>query len=171
MNSYYHSVIHAKKHGGTPEDYQAIDDFIDSSKSAMADMRHRAILHSAFGIYLCEKVFGTTITNSEGIKVPVRLIAEAHIQHDLGFIPTVEHWLGEMPLRTWMGGTVKKTGRAPFKDAQQQMDAATRYKKNLRELGKSVGTKQQSSNSIMPLETDRAIEGIRSKEEGTDSSN
>lgn len=126
MNSNYHSRIHAKKYGGVWMDYADIDAFIDSSKSTLGDVRHRALLHSTFGIFMVEKVFGRTITNADGKEVPVRLVAEDHIMQDLGFIPTVEHWLGEMPVRTWMSGTVKKTGEVPFPDA------ATRYRKGLK---------------------------------------
>lgn len=113
MNSYYHAVISAKKHGGKPEDYQPIHDFIDSSKSTIADSRHRALLHNSFGIFLAEKVFGPAITNSEGKAVPTRIIAEEHVIDDLGFIPTPEHYLGEMPIKPWMSGTVKKTKKLP----------------------------------------------------------
>lgn len=140
MNSYYHAVISAKKHGGLPEDYQPVHDFIDSSKATIADVRHRAILHSAFGIFLAEQVFGAAITNSEGKSVPVRLIAEEHVQDDLGFIPTVEHWLGEMPVRPWMSGTVKKTKilpaipEPPTPSETNEGDAATRYRQNLRTI-------------------------------------
>lgn len=65
MKPYLHGRIHAKKYGGTPEDYADIDDFIDSSKAAFADVRHRAILHSAFGCFIVEKVFGRTRVNSD----------------------------------------------------------------------------------------------------------
>ena len=69
----------------------------------MPDVRHRAILHSSFGIFLCEQVFGTTITNSAGRDVPVRLIGEQHVKEDMGgTIPSVQDWLGEMPVRPWM---------------------------------------------------------------------
>lgn len=139
MNSYYHAVISAKKHGGLPEDYFPIHDFIDSSKQTIADVRHRALLHTSFGIFLCEKVFGHTITNAEGKQVPVRIIAEEHVQDDLGFIPTPEHFLGEMPIRPWMSGTVKKTKIIPPKvetptvcDSNED-DAATRYRRNLKD--------------------------------------
>lgn len=114
MNSYYHAVISAKKHGGIPEDYLPIHDFIDSSKAAIADHRHRALLHSSFGIFLAERVFGHTVTNAEGIKIPVRIIAEEHVQDDMGFIPTPEHWLGEMPIRPWMSGSAKKKRLIPM---------------------------------------------------------
>lgn len=113
MNSYYHAVISAKKHGGIPEDYIPIHEFIDSSKQTIADHRHRAILHSAFGIFLTEKVFGPAIKNAEGTMVPTRLIAEEHVQADMGFIPSVEHWLAELPIRPWMGGTAKKRRLMP----------------------------------------------------------
>jgi hypothetical protein len=108
MKPFCHAKNSARKWGGKPEDYQAIHDFFDSSKAAMPDVRHRAILHSAFGIFVLEKVFGTTITNSDGRQVSVRDIGEDHVLEDLGFIPTVERWLKHMPIETWMGGGGRK---------------------------------------------------------------
>lgn len=136
MNSHYHSVIHAKRHGGIPEDYYELNSFIDSSKQSLGDVRHRALLHSTFGCFICEKVFGVTITNSEGKEVPVRLLAEEHIIDDLGFIPTVEHWLGEMPIYKWMSGTVKKTKAEPKPinkpQETKETSQAAEYRKNLK---------------------------------------
>lgn len=108
MKPYIHAVISAKKFGGIPEDYQAIHDFLDSSKACIPDVRHRAILHSSFGCFITEKVFGTTLTNSDNKVVSVRDVAEEHIKEDLGFIPTVEKWLESMPIHLWMSGGMKK---------------------------------------------------------------
>jgi hypothetical protein len=107
MKPYAHAKNSANKYGGVPEDYQAIHDFFDSSKAALPDVRHRAILHSAFGIFMLERVFGTTITNSDGKKVNVRDLGEDHVIEDLGFIPTVERWLKNTPIESWMGGAVR----------------------------------------------------------------
>lgn len=126
MNSHYHARITAKKHGGIPEDYQEVHDFLDSSKATLGDVRHRALLHNTFGIFLAESLFGVVIRNSEGTDVPTRLIAEQHVLDDLGFIPTVEHWLGEMPIQIWMGGSAKKDPTAAPEGA------AVRYKRKLR---------------------------------------
>lgn len=109
MKPLNHSKISAKKFGGKPEDYQEIHDFFDSSKACLADMRHRAILHSSFGIFIAEKVFGVYIVNSDGKEVCVRDVCEQHVIDDLGFIPTVEKWLEGMELKPWMQGSVKKT--------------------------------------------------------------
>lgn len=98
MKPYLHSKIHAKKYGGVPDDYADIDDFIDSSKQAVADVRHRAILHSAFGCFIVEQVFGRTRVNSDGKTYSPRDIAEDHIQQDLSFIPTMEHYLNNMEI-------------------------------------------------------------------------
>lgn len=115
MKPYCHARNSVKKHGGVPEDYLAIHDFIDSSKSHIADVRHRAVLHSSFGIFIAEQVFGTFITNSQGIKVQVRDIAEEHVLEDLGTIPTVADWLREMPISKWMGGPVIRSKKfIPF---------------------------------------------------------
>lgn len=110
MKPHLHANLSVKKFGGVIEDYMDIHEFIDSTKSALPDVRHRAILHSAFGCYLTEKVFGRLITNSDGKLVAVRDVAEEHILQDLGFIPTIEHWLTEMPIREWMSGTMKRKG-------------------------------------------------------------
>ena len=108
MKPFQHAKNSAKKYGGIPEDYQAIHDFFDSTKSALPDIRHRAVLHSAFGIFMLERVFGTTVTNSEGRKVSVRDLGEDHVIEDLGFIPTLERWLKNMPIEDWMGGSRRK---------------------------------------------------------------
>jgi len=111
MKPYHHSNIHAKKYGGVPDDYADIDDFIDSSKQAVADVRHRAILHSAFGCFIVESVFGRTRVNSDGKTYSPRDVAEDHIQQDLGFIPTMEQYLNNMTIQTWMSGTDKRNRR------------------------------------------------------------
>lgn len=108
MKPFYHAKNSVKKHGGRLEDYLGIHDFIDSSKSAHPDVRHRAVLHSSFGIYVTERVFGTYITNSDGKIVQVRDIAEEHVIDDLGYIPTVSDYLDLMPLAKWMGGKHRK---------------------------------------------------------------
>lgn len=99
----FHAKSSARKHGGKPEDYLAIHQWFDESKAHMGDVRHRALRHHTEGIFLCEKIFGTSITNSDDRKVPVRVIGEQHVVEDLGRIPTVSDWLLEMRLRPWMG--------------------------------------------------------------------
>lgn len=114
MKPYVHAKNSVHKHGGVIEDYLEIHDFIDSSKVAVPDMRHRAMLHSAWGVYVVEKVFGTTITNSEGRKVSVRDLAEEHVIQDLGFIPTMQDYLENMELKPWMGGEMRKKAFIPI---------------------------------------------------------
>lgn len=108
MKPLQHARNSAKKWGGVPEDYQHLHDFFDSSKATLPDVRHRAILHSAFGIFMLERVFGTYITNSAGRQVSVRDIGEDHVIEDLGFIPTVERWLKNLPMEDWMTGSRRR---------------------------------------------------------------
>ena len=103
-----HALHSAAKYGGKVEDYLEIHTFFDSTKSAHPDIRHRAILHNAFGIFLIEKVFGAYITNSNGDLVATRDVAEDHVMQDMGTIPTLEDWLKEMPIKEWMQGHKKK---------------------------------------------------------------
>lgn len=104
MKPYLHATLSVKKWGGTECDYLPIHDFLDSSKAHVPDMRHRALLHNSFGIYIAERLFGTYIDNSEGRRVQVRDIAEQHIIEDMGRIPTVQDYLEGMPLYSWLGG-------------------------------------------------------------------
>ena len=108
MKPYIHAKSSAKRYGGVPEDYLEIHDFMDSTKSALADVRHRAILHSSFGVFIVEKVFGTNIINSQGKEVSVRAIAEDHVMEDMGSIPSVDRWFKNMPIEDWMMGREKK---------------------------------------------------------------
>jgi hypothetical protein len=123
-----HAILSAKKWGGKPDDYLKIHNFMDSSKAHVADMRHRALLHSSFGIYLAEKVFGTNLilepfkSWGNGVqetildrRVSVRDIAEQHVIQDLGFIPSVQQYLDHMELAEWMGGKKKKSFKIVLK--------------------------------------------------------
>ena len=104
MKPHIHAKNSVKKYGGKPEDYMPIHDAIDSSKSAHATVKHRAVLHSAFGIYLIERIFGATLKNSDGKIVSVRDVAEDHVIEDLGKIPSLDDWLDTMGIQQWMGG-------------------------------------------------------------------
>lgn len=109
MNSWYHAVSSSKKWGGKPEDYIDIHEFIDSSKKVIGDLRHRSVFHHTLGVWTCQEVFGRTVTLDGGKEVPVRLIAERHIQEDLGWIPSPANYIDGMPLKPWMGGRQRKT--------------------------------------------------------------
>lgn len=109
MKPLIHAKISAKKYGGTADDYIEFHTFFDESKASLPDVRHRAILHSSFGCFVAEKVFGPYIVNSNGDQISTRDLAEEHIIQDLGFIPTVEKWLAKLPIEDWMMGTAKKS--------------------------------------------------------------
>lgn len=50
-----------------------------------------------------ETLFGTTITNSAGRIVPVRLIGEQHVLDDLGRIPSFADWARAIRAEPWTG--------------------------------------------------------------------
>jgi hypothetical protein len=102
--AWVHAVSSARRWGGKPEDYILVHERMDSTKMAHAEVTHRCVFHSAFGIYLVEEIFGRFVTNSDGRQVFVRDIAERHVLEDLGFIPSLSDWLEELPARPWMAG-------------------------------------------------------------------
>ena len=101
---YIHAQSSARKFGGIPEDYIEIHNLLDSSKSVVADNRHRALTHNSWFLFILEKIFGITITNKDGNKVSVREIGEQHILEDFGgkFIPTPQDYISEMQFKDWM---------------------------------------------------------------------
>ena len=102
-----HARSSAQRWGGKPEDYLPVHEKMDSTKMAHAEVTHRCVFHSAFGIYIIEDIFGRTLTNSDGKEVFVRDVAEQHVLEDLGFIPSLSDWLREMPAQPWMAGARK----------------------------------------------------------------
>ncbi len=99
-----HAESSARRFGGTPEDYLAIHIWFDESKSFVTDFRHRALRHHAEGIFLAERIFGVTIFNGDGERVPVRYVGEQHVKEDLGRIPTVQDWFSQIKPARWMYG-------------------------------------------------------------------
>lgn len=118
MKPWLHARLSARRFGGEPSDYIKVHDFIDSSKAHFPDVRHRALLHSSFGIYLCEQMFGHNITTASGRQVSTRDIAEQHVIEDLGRIPTVQDYLQHLSLEKWFGGPTRRNGIAaqPLED-------------------------------------------------------
>ena len=101
---HHHAVSSAKKFGGDPSEYLRLHEWLDASKSHMADFRHRALRHHSEGIFMLETLFGSTLTLSTGRVLPVRFIGEQHVLEDLGRIPTVADWLGRIQPEPWMLG-------------------------------------------------------------------
>lgn len=121
MKPLIHAQNSVRRYGGQIEDYIEIHNFFDSTKSAYANIKHRAILHNTFGIFLCEKLFGVFITNSDGKKISVRDVAEDHVVEDMGFIPTLEKWLGEMEIKDWMNPTGQRQHTKRTKIALEEL--------------------------------------------------
>lgn len=102
---WHHAERSARLFGGQAEDYVEIHNWFDESKAHMPDLRHRALRHHSEGIFLCERIFGVTIANSDGKQVPVRLLGEQHVKDDLGWVPTVKDWLSNLQVEKWMRHT------------------------------------------------------------------
>lgn len=113
MNSWNHAQSAVRKWGGTPEHYIDIEEFIDSSKQVVGDVRHRSMYHHTTGVWLCQRIFGRVLeiprASGDGvIQVPVRLIAERHILEDLGWLPSPADYINGMPIKPWMSGAQRK---------------------------------------------------------------
>ena len=97
-----HARIAEKRYGGSWQDYLPVHTFFDSSKAAYAANGHRMFLHSDFGIECAEMLFGTEITTSHGLTIPVRQLGMDHMVEDNGRLNTVAEWLDRLPDADWM---------------------------------------------------------------------
>ena len=98
-----HAQSSVRRWGGQVADYLPIHEWIDGSKIAFCDFRHRALRHHSFGVFEAQEKFGLAITNGDGREVPVRYIAEQHIKEDCGgIVPSLSDWLGRIPRESWM---------------------------------------------------------------------
>lgn len=112
--AHIHAESSARKFGGKMEDYLEIHEFLDSSKGAIPDNRHRALTHTSWFISTIltrikwnnTKVdpSGLLILNSDNKVVHIRDIGEQHILEDYGmrFIPTPQDFLADLPFQDWM---------------------------------------------------------------------
>lgn len=89
MNSWHHAQSAARKWGGEPEQYVAIEEFIDSSKKIIGDVRHRSMYHHTEGVWLCQRIFGRTITVGGRYAIPQKLEASLTDEPE----PTASHTL------------------------------------------------------------------------------
>ena len=104
---YHHARASVRRWGGRVEDYLPVHHWFDESKAFCGDFRHRALRHHAEGIFLCERLFGVTLVNSDGRTIPVRWIGEQHVKEDLGRIPAASDWLRCIRPEPWMGQAQK----------------------------------------------------------------
>jgi len=96
-----------------------IHNWFDETKAYTGIWTHRALRHHSAGIEECISVFGPVI-EAGGKKIPVKLIAEQHVQEDCGFIPTIADWLAPLVYSPspWMlrTGTKNKTEKIKISD-------------------------------------------------------
>lgn len=96
MKPLQHALISQKIHGGIWQDYIEIHNFLDSSKAACANFKHRLLLHHAEGIELGVQIFGEKLTNSEGKSIEIKRLLTEHLIEDVGKVVTVEDWARDL---------------------------------------------------------------------------
>jgi hypothetical protein len=105
---YHHALSSVKRFGGIADDYLELHRWFDATKAHLADARHRLLRHHSLGIFLAEKKFGVTVTNSTGTSVPVRAVAEQHVQEDFSFIPSVQQCFANLVSPAWLSNNFER---------------------------------------------------------------
>lgn len=96
MKPLQHAQISAKHYGGVWTDYIELHSFLDSSKAACAQFKHRFLLHHAEGIEIAGRIFGDCIINSENKTVETRRLLTDHLIEDVGKIVSIEDWANDL---------------------------------------------------------------------------
>lgn len=106
---YYHAASSVRQFGGQEGDYLEIHQWFDATKAHMANFRHRALRHHAFGIATAISVFDQRrvshkgmIVNSDGESVSIEAIAKQHITEDCGQCPSAVDWVLGLNTEQWM---------------------------------------------------------------------
>lgn len=156
MKPYLHALSSVNKFGGNPDDYLQIHNWFDQTKSHFPDQRHRAILHTSFGIFLCEQVFGTNIKNSDGKMVSVRDIGEQHVLEDFGgkFIPTVQDFLKNLQFVEWMNNG---SGGSPDHEPDKKIVKNLIPKEAMAIIDRSFPSPQPILQPILPTPDDGSL--------------
>ena len=101
-----HALASVRRWKGKVEDYISIHAFMDSSKSIVADNKHRMFTHNSWFIsVVIPAVFGETFENSDGKVISSRDVAEWHCLEDYhGFIPSANDFLDLVEYQDWFHG-------------------------------------------------------------------
>jgi hypothetical protein len=99
--------------GGDWADYLPVHRFLDWPREHVPDGRHRRVLHNGWGIALAGDILGETLTRADGAIASVRQVAEEHIRHELGHIPTIDASLDGLALAPWMCMRAAPLSRVP----------------------------------------------------------
>lgn len=135
-----HAEKSIKRWGGNAEDFERfreIHQFMDSSKAAVSDNRHRFLTHNSwFVVNVLPKLFGDVIQDEEtgklirselmtlstGRRVPVKDVGEWHCIEDFrGFIPTPQDYAEHMDLSAWMNNGLDKPNRLKNQLSEQKV--------------------------------------------------
>ena len=99
----------AARWGGSPDDYRALVDFMDSPVAFAPEFGDlaRLLTHNSFGIYLAEAVLGVTVRITQGRErvISSRSALEDLMEARVGKIPTGAVVPQGIHLEAWMAGS------------------------------------------------------------------
>jgi len=99
-DTYAHAERDVERWGGAIDDYLPIHEFLDSTRAYLPDLRHRRLLHTSWGVWMAERIFGRR-PGLESI-LTVGDVAREHIRSELGRVPTLVESTSGLTLEAWM---------------------------------------------------------------------
>ena len=94
-------------HGGASwDDILEVHEFLDLSKTACADRRHRIVLHHVdLGLAIAEQAFS--------LRTDVAILVRQHVKEDLGSLATLSDWLGLTDVERLPSPVMRRIGNGP----------------------------------------------------------
>lgn len=121
-------IVHARssahRFGGHPDLYLPVHQLMDSSKTAHATIRHRAVLHHRTGALIVEAVTGPVLVAGP-VSTPTASVAEQHVVEDLGFYPALSDYLDAVDRDRL--SKVRTLSRVPWTNEAQCRAAVARW--------------------------------------------
>lgn len=93
--------------GGVVEDFLPIHELMNIYASSTTPERSLIGLHHTFGVWVMEQAFGYEVMTSEGDLVPVKKVAAAHIEYDLGWLPAAQDYLDHLAYQPWFTNSIQ----------------------------------------------------------------
>lgn len=101
MHPYDHARSSARLHGGRWQDYHACHAWFDATKAVQCRFTHRALRHHREGIDEARAVFGSSIRNSDGAEIALRMLGLQHLEEDCGIVPDARDWVVDLDVPEW----------------------------------------------------------------------
>ena len=95
---YHHALSSVRLFGGVVNDYLPVHQWLDRTKSHLANFRHRAVRHHKEALPLLHAHMGSyVVIRSDGQPVTIQEVFLQHLREDCQGVPALSDWIDGIP--------------------------------------------------------------------------